>query len=115
MKTSVQRIDRVTADFEPHDTYVQVPNPYHPAFYIVPTQVVVEFDHDEPDPDRAVLRATVTGQRWRMLLDGPKPVGAKLRGPAWTPTTWEFPSRRSMPHELATLVDKIRRSVPGDA
>lgn len=108
MKTRTQRIDRVTAELEPHDKSYQIYNPFHPRFYVTPAKVIAEFERDEPDWYKSVLRATIIGQRYRVLANGVKAVGPG-RGNPEEPTTWGFPSVNSMPQALIDLLYEVTR------
>lgn len=105
MKVSTRRIDRLTIDLEPGDSRYYVPNPFSQSFYIEPTQVIAEYDRDEADPLKRILRAEVTGQRYRHMASGEiKKVGPGRGGWVEKPTTWELPSRASMPDGLLRLL-----------
>ena len=98
MKISVRLIDRVTIDFEPGERTLAIRNPFHPRFHVVPARIIAELDHGK------ILNAVVIGQRYRAYADGlVKPVGPG-RGHTSLSTTWEFPTRASMPQELITLL-----------
>jgi hypothetical protein len=105
MKVTTRRIERLTIELEPGDNHYYIPNPFSRSFYMEPTQVVAEFTSDAPDVWQAIRSATVTGQRYRHMADGTiKKVGPG-RGPRVDePATWNFPSRTSMPHDLAQLL-----------
>lgn len=84
------------------DPYYQVPNPYHPRFYLIPRSVEAEFDLDERDPLKALRRVRISGQRYRHMASGEIKAVGPGRGPADETTVWEF--RRSMGGDMDKMV-----------
>lgn len=105
MKVTTRRIARLTIDVEPGDGHYYVSNPFHPSFYVEPVKVVAEYDADQSLFDTAILRATVTGQRFRHMASGEiKKVGPGRKPYVEEPTTWVFPASSSMPEDLLKLL-----------
>ena len=106
MRYDVQNIKRVTLTWEGHDAPAHVPQNYRRTNdWIVPNHVIVTFDTSQPEIERSLQGAVVTGQQFRMYASG----DTKKRGPGrryaeWEQTTWEWPTWRSMPHELQQIV-----------
>lgn len=115
MKTRTERIDRITAELEASDGHFQIPNNFQPQFYMEPTTITVELDSREPDFAKAIRRATITGQRYRVMASGNiKKVGGRRGGLETTPTDWTWPAgAQSMPRQLIELIREVsyRRDV----
>jgi hypothetical protein len=105
MRVTTLRINRLTIRLEPGDGHYYVPNPYSRSFYVEPAEVVAEYDSDQSLFDASIMRAEVTGQRYRHMASGEIRKVGPGRGPRTEePTTLEFPSRNSMPEGLLKLL-----------
>lgn len=106
MKTEILPIDRVTAW---PDGFYQVFNPFHPRFYVIPVKVVAEYDQRETNPQKAILKLTITGQRYRIMADGTqKPVGPGMpRKDPHEQTTWTFTGRQLLDGDVPKIIRHV--------
>lgn len=104
LRTITSHIDRVTANV---DESIRVYSPFHLNFFVIPHQIVVEFDQ-EPTPKfiESILSVTLTGQRYRVLKSEIRAVGPGA-GIATEHTTWGI-TRSHMQDDLIMLLHRIR-------
>lgn len=102
MKLTIDKIDRVTVEYEPGTSELQVCNPRRPNFYLIAAKVVAEFDADNPSV--AGLRSVeVTGMDGRIRPSaGLKQIRLNLRRRN-NLATWKFGGSQ-IPSELHPLL-----------